>query len=277
MGVAAFNERCRSKVLRYADLWKAFIPRMGRWVDMDTPYQTMDVSYMEKVWWAFKEMWRKGLIYQGHKAMHICPRCETTLSQSEVAQGYKDITDISAVVSFPLVDDPATSLLAWTTTPWTLPGNVALAVGADINYVEITVSEKKYILAKDAMGKILPPPSPPYEGGDKGEVKHLVLREFKGSDLVGKAYEPLFPYFADLAHPSPLAGEGTGEGTFRIYPADFVTTSEGTGIVHIAPAFGADDLALGKAHELPWIQHVDFSGMFTPEVKEFAAWAVLLS
>ena len=264
VGVAAFDELCRSKVLRYADEWKKFIPRMGRWADMDNPYKTMDLQYMESVWWAFKTLYDKGLIYEGHKSMHICPRCETTLSQSEVSQGYKDIADISVVAKFPLKDEPGTSLLAWTTTPWTLPGNVALAIGKDITYAKIKIGDKNYILAQDTIPVILK------------ETPFKKVAEFKGEELVGKEYEPLFSYFAEKIDPSqpPLDTRGGKEGLFRVYPADFVATSEGSGIVHIAPAFGQDDLNLGKQYGLPFLQHVDFSGRFTPEVKDFAGMQV---
>ncbi|MFA6027780.1 MAG: isoleucine--tRNA ligase [Patescibacteria group bacterium] len=248
MGVKKFNEACRGKVLMYEDVWKKFIPRMGRWVDMEHPYSTMDLSYMESIWWVFKQLWDKGLIYEGHKAMHICPRCETTLSQSEVAQGYKEVKDISLIAKFKLVDEN-TYVLAWTTTPWTLPGNIALAVGEKMEYLLVEEGNEKFIVAKELVEKVF------------AEKKYKVLKKFKGKDLVGKPYEPLFPYFDNK--------ENRGRG-FKIYAADFVSTEDGTGVVHIAPAFGEDDLNLGKKENLPWIQHVNLTGRFTKEVSDFA-------
>ncbi len=248
IGVEKFNETCHSKVLLYADEWKKFIPRMGRWVDMEADYKTMDLSYMESIWWVFKQLWEKGLIYEGYKSMHICPRCETTLSQSEVSQGYKDIEDISVTVKFKLTDEPDTHVLAWTTTPWTLPGNIALAVGEDIDYLKIKIGGDNFILAKNTAEKIL------------AGRKYKITEEIKGRDLVGKSYEPLFPYFDNPKN---------RENGFKIYHAPFVATEEGTGVVHIAPAFGEDDLNLGKEKNLPFVQHVDLSGKFTKEISDF--------
>lgn len=249
IGVDKFNELCRSKVLMYADVWKKFIPRMGRWVDMDHPYMTMDLDYMESIWWVFKQLWDKGLIYEGHKSMHICPRCETTLSQSEVSQGYKDIPDIAVVIKFELADEPNTYVLAWTTTPWTLPGNIALAVGKDMEYLKVKIDDAYYILAKATAETTLM----------NKQVE--VTGTMKGSALVGKSYKPLFPYFDNAEN---------RERGFKIYDAGFVATEEGTGVVHIAPAFGEDDMKLGREKKLPFIQHVDFSGRFISDVKDFA-------
>ncbi len=228
-GVARFNEACRSQVLQYAEEWKKTITRMGRWVDMEHAYMTMDVSYMESVWWVFSELWRKGLIYEGKKAMHICPRCVTPLSNFEVTQGYQDITDIAITVRFRLtnaheilgITEPL-SILAWTTTPWTLPGNVLLAVGEDIAYAvaRVTYAQKTElaIIAKDRLGA--------YQ--EKGVAVQIIDTK-KGKDLAGLRYAPLFPYFSG------------NKNSYRIVLADFVSTDEGTGIVHIAPAFGEDD------------------------------------
>lgn len=245
-GVDKFNEACRARVLEYAESWKKTMRELGRWADMDNAYRTMDTDYMESVWWAFKTLWGKDLIYKDYRSMHVCPRCETTLSQSEVAEGYKDIKDLSLTAKFELADEPGIYVLAWTTTPWTLIGNVALAVGAEIKYVQVEVEGTKYILASDLISKVFP---------DK-QVK--INKEFKGSDLVGKKYKPLFDYYFE---------EGTG---WKIYSADFVSTEEGTGIVHIAPAFGEDDMNLGKANNLPFIQHVGIDGVIRPEAKDFA-------
>lgn len=250
IGVYKFNELCRSKVLRYAEEWKKMIPRIGRFVDMDNPYKTMDLDFMESVWWVFKELWNKGLIYEGYKVIHICPRCETTLSQSEVSQGYKDILDLAATVKFALKDSPQTFILAWTTTPWTLIGNTALAVHKQITYVKVEFQGEFYILAQASLDKFFQP----------GTYK--VIQELKGEELLNKEYEPVFPYFRDLAKDYPNA--------FRIVHGDFVSLEEGTGVVHIAPAFGEEDRELGVAYNLPFIFHVNLSGRIIPEIQEFA-------
>jgi len=264
-GIEKFNNIARDIVMRYADDWKRLIPRFGRFVDMENDYKTMDRSYTESVWWAFKTLHEKGLVYEGFKPMHLCPRCETTLSNFEVNQGYKDITDISVFVRFELIDEPKTYVLAWTTTPWTLPGNVALAVGADIDYVKVKIdTEKKsqdgalvkgeefLILAKQRLESTL-------EGRN-----FEIVEEFKGSALVGKSYKPVYGYYANDAKVLHR------ENGWKIYDALFVTTEDGTGVVHIAPAFGEDDMALGKEKGLPFVQHVSTDGKFKKEVHDFA-------
>ena len=287
MGVAKFNEFCRSKVLEYAAEWEKVIPRIGRWADMKNAYRTMDKEYMESVWWVFKELWDKGLIYESYRSMHVCPRCETTLSQQEVSEGYVDVKDLSVVAKFELVDEPGTHVLAWTTTPWTLPGNVALAVGRDIEYVKVKrftgeydVNGKpqydKVILAKstfeflkDNFDRNLK--AEPFHFGpvrhneEKGtHVVPEVINTIKGIDLVGKSYKPLFDYYAkDTTLPNH-------ENGWKIYSADFVTTEDGTGVVHIAPAFGEDDMELGKKENLPFVQHVHIDGTMKAEVTDFA-------
>jgi len=254
IGIDKFNELCRSKVLSYVEDWKKTIKRFGRWVDMENDYKTMDLGFMESVWWVFKELWDKGLVYKDYRSMHICPRCETTLSQSEVAEGYRDVKDLSVIAEFPLIDEPGTSLLAWTTTPWTLIGNVALAVGNEINYVliEKTFEDKavRFILAKDRLKEIFP------------EEKYIIVEEMRGIKLVGKSYKPLFDTYANNEN---LENHKNG---WKIYAGDFVTTEEGTGIVHIAPAFGEDDMRLGKKENLPFIQHVGMDGIIKEEVGE---------
>ena len=250
-GVQNFNEMARASVLRYAEDWKTTIRRLGRFVDLDHDYRTMDPSYSESVWWVFKTLHDKGLVYQGYKAMQICPRCETTLSNFEVNQGYKDITDISVYIKFKVRGQENTYLLAWTTTPWTLPGNIVWAVGYDIDYVKVKIENEFYILAKARLADSL------------GEKKYEVVEEMTGEKLVGMEYEPLFDYYqkTDLTNK---------ENGWKVYSADFVTTEDGTGIVHVAPAFGEDDMALGKENKLPFIQHVTMSGHFKPEVTDFA-------
>ncbi len=266
MGVGKFNEMCRSKVLTYVEEWEKIIPRLGRWVDMNNAYRTMDIGFMESVWWVFKELWDKDLIYKDYKAMHICPRCETTLSQQEVSEGYKDVKDLSVTAKFKVTGegemgngtlsdiDGDVYFLAWTTTPWTLPGNILLAVGEEIEYVVVEMGNgeggmEQVILAKELVESVL-------EGKE-----YKVVKEVKGSELVGLKYEPLFPYFTDL----PEADNG-----FRVVTADFVTTEDGTGIVHLAPAFGTDDYNVFKKENVPFIQHVKMDGTFVDQVTDFA-------
>ena len=250
IGIEKFNQACKDSVLRYVDEWKKVIPRIGRWVDMDHPYKTMDFDYMESIWWVFKQLWDKGLVYKDYKSMHICPRCGTTLSNFEVTQGYKDVEDLAITIKFKLKNQENTFVLAWTTTPWTLPGNVALAVGKNIDYVKIQIGKESYILAKNRLEII------------KDEYK--IIEEMKGKDLIGLEYEPLFDYFSKK---DDLKNKENG---WKIYDADFVSTEEGTGIVHIAPAFGEDDLNLGCLKNLPFVQHVDEVGCFTDEITEWA-------
>jgi len=255
IGIDKFNETCRSKVLIYAEEWRKVIERLGRWVDMDNAYKTMDLNYMESIWWVFKELWNKGLIYEGYKSMHICPRCETTLSQSEVSDSYQDIEDVSVIAKFELVDDPGTYILAWTTTPWTLPGNVALAMGEKVDYVKVQSDDGKYILVEQNVDAIF------------GEKEHKIIEKIKAEDLEGKKYKPLFDYFVD----SNLKNR---QNLYIIQLADFVSIEDGTGIVHIAPAFGEDDMNLGKKKNLPFIQHVKMNGQIIDEVKDFSGMEV---
>ncbi len=243
-GIEKFNRAARDAILRYEREWKKIIPRSGRWVDMENAYIAMDPEYMESIWWVFGELYRRGLTHEGFKAMHICPRCETTLSNFEVNQGYEETKDLSVTVTFPLKDEPETAFLAWTTTPWTLPGNVALAVGPEIEYALVNSGGERYILALDRVPDV-------FSGRE-----YEMLETFPGKELVGKEYVPLFSYYAEDPE---LKNRENG---WKVYAADFVTTEEGTGIVHIAPAFGADDMELGRKEALPFIQHVSQSGAF---------------
>lgn len=267
MGVAKFNEFCRSKVLDYVDEWKKIISKLGRWADMENAYKTMDVSYMESVWWVFKELWDKGLIYEGYRSMHICTRCETTLSQQEVAEGYKDIKDLSATVKFHLKTGQkwgngkyetkdAVYILAWTTTPWTLIGNVALAVGKNINYTALRLKgiRELLIVASDRLENVF-----------KDKEIEIVHNDIKGQDLIGLEYDPFFEISGNLQNK---------ENGWKIYAGDFVTTEDGTGVVHIAPAFGEDDLNLGQKNNLPFIQHVGMDGIIKPGFEEFSGLSV---
>ncbi|MEI6420049.1 MAG: class I tRNA ligase family protein [bacterium] len=248
-GLKGFNEMARSRVMRYAADWKVVVPRMGRWVDMEKDYKTMDPSFMETVIWVFKSLYDKGLVYEGFKPMHLCPHCGTTLSNFEVAQGYKDITDISVTAKFLLADQSKTYILAWTTTPWTLPGNVALAVNPEIDYVKIKINEEFYILAESRLAVI----KEPYE----------IVEKVIGQNLIGLSYVPVFEYYVSDSSIKNI------ENGYKIYGADFVTTEDGTGVVHIAPAFGDDDLKLGQKNNLPFIQHVGYDGRFKKEVTDF--------
>ena len=255
-GINKFNKKCEESVFKYDEEWKELIPKTGRFVDMDNPYKTMDWKYTESLWWAFKKIDEKKLVSKDFKPMHICPRCETTLSNNEVADGYKDVKDISVIAKFKLKDEQNTFVLAWTTTPWTLPGNVALAVGKDLDYVKAYDEEKKeyFIFAKDLFESI----------NSKNSSELKIENEFKGNDLLGKSYEPVFDFYQKSTE---LKNSGNG---WKIYNADFVTTDAGTGIVHIAPAFGQDDLNLGRENNLPWVQHVEMNGYFKKEVEGFS-------
>ncbi|MCR4286155.1 MAG: class I tRNA ligase family protein [Candidatus Kaiserbacteria bacterium] len=258
MGVKQFNESARSAVMEYEHDWKEIIPRMGRFVDMEDDYKTMDSTYTESVWWVFSELNRKGFVYEGFKSMHLCPRCGTTLSNFEVNQGYKDIKDIAVFVELPLVGEGRTSLVVWTTTPWTLPGNMAAAVHNDIEYVVVEKKDEdvgefvRFIVAKGRVQSI-------FEGQE-----YVVVKEMKGSDLVGKSYLPPFDTFKNQ--------EFTGkENAWKIYHADYVELGEdGTGAVHIAPAYGEEDMELAKKEGIPIVHHVDTDGRFKDFVAHFA-------
>lgn len=261
LGIEKFNNSAKNSVLRYAHIWREMIPRFGRWVDMENDYRTMDTSYTESVWWVFKTLYDKGLIYEGFKPMHLCPHCETTLSNFEVNQGYKDITDISVYVTFPIISEGKflnKELIAWTTTPWTLPGNAALAVNPKIDYVEVEFENRTLILAKERLLKL----------SEILKVELKPLKEFKGEEIVGLSYEPIFNYY------SSKADLKNRENGWKVYGADFVTIEDGTGVVHIAPAFGADDYELSLKFKIPFLGHVNVDGTFKKEVSDFAGMKV---
>jgi isoleucyl-tRNA synthetase len=248
-GVAEFNEACRGIVLRYTSEWREIVTRMGRWVDFDHDYKTMDPEYMETIWWVFKRLWEKGLIYEGHYILPYSPALATPLSNFEVnLGGYHDVDDPAITVRFELVDEPGTYILAWTTTPWTLPSNLALAVGEAVTYVKVKDGDAHYILAEALLGKY-------YKEGDAYEI----VSRLSGADLAGREYSPIFPYFADLQQ----------DGAFRVHLGAFVTTEDGTGVVHIAPGFGEDDYNLLKGSGLPVIVPIDAEARFTAEVPDF--------
>ncbi len=247
LGVAGYNDECRGIVQRFVSEWRHTITRLGRWIDFDDDYKTMDVGYMESVWWVFKQLWDKGLIYEGVKVMPVSTALGTSLSNFEATSNYMDVQDPAITVLFKLADEDA-YLAAWTTTPWTLPSNLAICVGADIEYalVKDSVSGRNLYIAADRLLAY-----------DEMEEIHRV----KGSDLVGKTYEPLFRYFADQVT----------EGGFVVVSDAYVTTDSGTGIVHQAPAFGEDDYRVLRAHDIAaFACPVTMQGVFTDEVADFA-------
>jgi len=256
LGVDKFNEACRSKVLLYTKEWKKMIERIGRWVEFDNAYKTMDPTYMESVWWSLKTIWDKGLIYEGRKVLMYCPRCETPVSKAEVAMdnSYQDITEETVIAKFKIIKPEKrklpedTYILAWTTTPWTLPGNVALAVGEKIDYIiaETETPGQKFIVAADRAGAVL-------------GKNYKIIKELKGTDLVGLEYEPLF----DI----PAAKE-SGKKAWYVAPADFVTTIEGTGVVHTAVVYGEDDYNLGIKIGLPVVPLLNEAGHFNESAPE---------
>ncbi|MCB2306435.1 isoleucine--tRNA ligase [Clostridium estertheticum] len=238
-GVEKFVEECKASVFSYVNMWKEMSERVGYWVDMDNPYVTYHNDYIESVWWALKQMWDKDLLYKGHKVMPYCPRCGTSLSSHEVAQGYKDVKEMSAYVKFKVKNEDK-YILVWTTTPWTLPSNVALAVNKKYDYVEAVQEGETLILSRDLLSKL--------------EGEYEVVREFKGEALLGLEYEQMFDFYTPK------------EKAFYVVHGDFVTLSDGTGIVHIAPAYGEDDNLLGKKYDLPLINLVDVEGKFVDYV-----------
>lgn len=241
-GVEKFVKECKESVFKYTSLWKEMSEKLGYWVDMDNPYVTYHDNYIESVWWALKQMWDKELLFQGHKIMPYCPRCGTALSSHEVAQGYKDVKEATAFVKFKVKDEENKYFLAWTTTPWTLPSNVALTINKKYDYVEVENNGEVYILAKELVPKVL-------------DGEYTILKEFKGEEILGMEYEQLFKF------------ETPKEKAFVVIHGDFVTLTDGTGIVHTAPAYGEDDNLVCKQNNLPLINLVDKSGCFVDSVE----------
>ena len=244
-GVEKFVKECKESVFTYVSMWEKMTNQIGYWVDMENPYVTYPNPYIESVWWALKQMWDKGLLYEGHKVMPYCPRCGTALSSHEVAQGYKDVKDLTCVAKFKVEGEDNKYILAWTTTPWTLPSNLALCINKAYTYIEVKVGDEILILAKDLADKVL---------GEDYEI----VREFPGTELLGTKYEQLMPF-------------GKVEGkAFEVIHGDYVTLSDGTGIVHIAPAYGEDDSLVAKANGITFINLVDREGRFVEEVTPWA-------
>ena len=246
-GIERFNQECRKDVLRYVDEWKQMSERMAFWIDMDDPYITLDPKYMESVWWSLRQLWDKGLIQKGVRVVPYCPRCGTTLSSHEVAQGYRDTEDPSITIKFKMRDKENMFILAWTTTPWTLISNVALAVSPQERYALVHYKGEQLVLARDLLDSVL------------GEGQYEVERTFFGDELEGQLYDPLFD-FVELDKPAHF-----------VTTAEWVTLEEGTtGVVHTAPAFGEEDAELGLENDLPSPQPVDDEGKFTAEVTPWA-------
>lgn len=264
-GIQNFNEQARDAVMEYADDWAQIIPRMGRFADMENDYKTMDSTYTESVWWVFSQLHKKGLVYEGFKGMHLCPRCGTTLSNFEVNQGYKDIKDISVYVELPFTDtllsadEPATSLIVWTTTPWTLPGNMAAAVHPEHEYAVVEKSDEgvgelvRFVVAKDNVEAIF------------GADEYTVVETMPGSKLVGRTYQPPFDYYQSMEIDQK-------ENAWKIYGAEYVEVGgAGTGAVHLAPAYGEEDMELAKVEGIPIVHHVDPDGHFMDHITDFKA------
>ena len=273
-GVANFNDRCKESVLKYTSEWRKTITRMGRWVDFDNDYKTMNPDFMESIWWVAKSLWEKGLIYEGKYILPYCPRCATVLSTHELAQGYKDVNDQTVTVRFRITRQPDgfgdadmergnTYFLAWTTTPWTLPSNLGLCMGPEIDYAKIRdrATGDFYIFAEARLSSYY-----------KSEDEYEIVYTRKGKDFVGARYEPLFPYFANLADPavcSEISGERCGDGAFRMFNAAYVSTEDGTGIVHIAPSFGEEDNKVFRGTGVPNVEPIDAECKFTKEVPDY--------
>ena len=244
-GVEKFVKECKSSVFTYVSMWEKMTNQIGYWVDMENPYVTYHNDYIESVWWALKQMWDKGLLYEGHKVMPYCPRCGTALSSHEVAQGYKDVSDLTCIAKFKVAGEENKYILAWTTTPWTLPSNLALCINKAYTYIEAKVGEEVYILAKDLADKVL---------GEEYEI----VKEFKGEELLGVKYEQLMPF-------AKVEGKA-----FEVIHGDYVTLTDGTGIVHIAPAYGEDDSLVAKKNGITFVNLVDKEGKFVDEVTPWA-------
>ena len=258
-GLEPFIEECKESVWKYKKMWEDFSAQVGFWADMEHPYVTYHDDYIESEWWALKEIWNKGLLYKGFKIVPYCPRCGTPLSSHEVAQGYKDVKERSAIVRFKVKDEDA-YILAWTTTPWTLPSNVALCVNPKETYAKVkTADGYTYYMAEALLDAVLG------KLGDKekGIPAYEILETYVGKDLEYKEYEPLFDFAVESC-------KKQNKKAFYVTCADYVTLTDGTGVVHIAPAFGEDDAQVGRRYDLPFVQLVDAKGEMTPETRQYA-------
>ena len=254
-GVQNFIEKCKENVFQYEQEWRLMTERIGFWVNLDDAYITLSNDYIESVWWVLRQAWDKELLYQGHKVQPYCCRCGTTLATHEVSLSYKTVEDPSIYVKFPVKNQENTYLLVWTTTPWTLPSNVAIALGEDYDYVAVVHEGQHLVLAAELLPKVF------------GDEQPDVTTRYKGHELLGWEYEPLFD-FAQRAEKSDTCA--FTKHAYRVLAGDFVTLEDGTGLVHIAPAFGQDDYAIGQKHSLPLVQLVAPDGTFVPEVEPWA-------
>lgn len=243
-GEEKFINECKASVFSNINDWNKSTEELNYWIDLENPYRTLDNNYVESVWWSLKELYSKKLLYESHKVVPFCPRCQTPLSSHEVAQGYKEVSEDSVVVKFKLKEKENANLLVWTTTPWTLPSNLAIAVNPKLKYAYVNDNGFNYIVVKDLAEKYFENPK--------------ITKEISGKELVGKKYEPLFDYFKELEN----------DGAFRIIGGDFVTTEDGTGIVHMAPAFGEVDYDACRENKIPFVKPVDENGKFTSEVPD---------
>ncbi|MBI5066376.1 isoleucine--tRNA ligase [Candidatus Woesearchaeota archaeon] len=244
-GIAKFNQQCKTDIFTFIKDWELITKKLAFWVDMDDPYRTLDNKYIESVWWSLKELFNKKLLYEGYKVVPYCPRCETPLSSHEVALGYQDVSESTVVVKLKQKNKPNRYFLAWTTTPWTLPSNMCLAVNKEITYAVVRERGEEYVLAKDLVSKYFEEPE--------------IVEELSGEDLVGQEYEPLFDYYV---------GKLKKKAWF-VVEEDYVTLEEGTGIVHQAPAYGEIDYESCERHNVPFVHPVDVDGKFKAEVSDF--------
>ncbi len=256
-GVSEFCEECRDSVLKYTGEWKKTVDRTARWVDMEDHYKTMDLSYMESIWWVFAQLWEKGLVYKGHKIMHVCPHCVTPLSNFEVTLGYKDVSDLATTWKFKLKDEENTYLLAWTTTPWSSLSTMGLAISPDFTYVKVKVGEEYLVFAKSQLENIM-----------KGVEEYEVVGEFTGDKVAGREYEHVFPWYADI----PEVKENPN--TYKVYAADYVEEGEGTGIVTINGSYGEIDMESAKKNDLPVVMDVSMEGKFNELAGPYAGMGV---
>lgn len=250
-GVADFIQKCKESVWRYKDEWQHMSERVAYSADMEHPYINYHNYYIESEWWLLQQIWQKGLLYKGHKILPYCPRCGTSLSSHEVAQGYKDVKENSVFVRFKVKGEDNTYILAWTTTPWTLPSNAALCVNPEIDYVKVQTEKEYLYLAEARLAAVL------------GDQQYKICQRYSGKELAGIEYEPLFDFARDFV-------ASTGKKAWYVVLGDYVTVTDGTGIVHIAPAFGEDDAQIGRMSDLPTIQFVDLKGQLTPECGPYA-------